>query len=42
MKDFFKSIKGTPFGLTRAQIAVNFIVLAAFMISAVVLEAAIR
>lgn len=42
MKRFFQSIKGTPFGLTRKQIAVNFAVLAAFMAVTVAVEAAIR
>lgn len=42
MNKFMKDLKGTPVGLTKRQVAVNFAVLAAFMVAAVVIEAIVR
>lgn len=42
MKKFMQGLKGTPVGLTKRQVAVNFAVLAAFMVGTVVVEAIVR
>lgn len=42
MKKFMQDLKGTPVGLTKRQVAVNFAVLASFMVAAVVIESIVR
>lgn len=42
MKKLMKDLKGTPVGLTKRQVAVNFAVLAAFMVGTVIVEAIVR
>lgn len=42
MNKLMKEIKGTPVGLTKRQVFVNFALLAAVMVAVVVIEAVVR
>lgn len=42
MNKLMKEIKGTPVGLTKRQVVVNFALLAVVMVAVVVIEAVVR